>query len=69
VLDERRQLLAESPGVLGAQVDLVAGAFETEPHRLICRAAIQVVFQRDGYLLRHYLPPCRRPVSHRHHRQ
>lgn len=28
-----------------------------EPHYLICPAAIQIVFQRDDDLLRHYLPP------------
>jgi hypothetical protein len=49
--DERRELRAERGGVAGAQVDLVAGAAEPEPDRLIGRAAVEVVFQRDGYLL------------------
>jgi hypothetical protein len=31
------------------------GAVEPEPHRLIGRAAFQVVFHRDGYLLSHLL--------------
>src|SRR6266487_4508813 len=57
VLDERRELLAEGTGVRGAQVDLAVGAAEPEPHCLICRAAIQIVFQRDGDLLSHLLPP------------
>jgi len=57
VLDERREHRAQGTGVLGAQVDLVVGAAETEPHRLIRRAAIQIVFQRDGDLVSHLLPP------------
>src|SRR6266851_8979933 len=40
VLDERRELRAEGPGVLLAQVDLVIGAVEPEPHRLVRRAAV-----------------------------
>jgi hypothetical protein len=51
--DEGRELAAERPGVLLAQVDLVHRAVEGEPHRLIRRAAIQIVFQDDCYLLRH----------------
>src|SRR5712691_10179544 len=51
VLDERRELRAEGAGVLAAQIDLIFRALEAEPHGLVCRAAIQVVFQRDGYLL------------------
>src|SRR5712692_3048790 len=57
VLDERRELLAEGTGVLGAQVDLVVGTAEPEPHRLIRRAAIEVIVQRDGHFLSHLLPP------------
>src|SRR5689334_2037522 len=63
VLDERRELPAERRGVLSAQVDLVVGAAEPEPHRLIRRASINVVFQRDGYLLSHPRPPLLRSVS------
>jgi hypothetical protein len=53
VLDERRELPTERRGVLSAQIDLVLGAAQPEPHRLIRRASIKVVFQRDGYLLCH----------------
>jgi hypothetical protein len=38
VSDEGGELAAESGGVRGVQVDLVAGATEPEPHRLIRRA-------------------------------
>jgi 5-methylcytosine-specific restriction endonuclease McrA len=31
---------------------------EGEPHGLICRATGQVVFQGDGYFLRHHCLPC-----------
>src|SRR5215475_13232638 len=51
--DERCQPPAERGGVAGAQVNLVAGAADGEPHRLIGRAAVEVVLQGDGYLLRH----------------
>jgi len=34
--------------VLLAQLDLVRRAVEGEPHRLIRRAAIKIVFQNDG---------------------
>ena len=57
MLDIRRDLLAERGSVLLAQVDLVLGAAETEPDRLIGPAAIQVVFQRHRYLLCHPVPP------------
>jgi hypothetical protein len=53
VADEGLELAAERLGVLLAQVDLVRRAVEGEPHRLIRRAAIKIVFQNDGYLLRH----------------
>jgi hypothetical protein len=56
--DERCELPAERRRVAGAQVDLVGRAADGEPHRLIRRAASKIVFQRDGYLLRHRgLPP------------
>jgi hypothetical protein len=51
--DEGRELTAERLGVLLAQVDLVRRTIDGEPHRLIGRAAIKIVFQNDGYLLRH----------------
>jgi hypothetical protein len=53
VLDEWRELLTERIGVLLAQVDLVVRTAESEPHGLVRRAAIKVVFQRDGYSLGH----------------
>jgi hypothetical protein len=49
--------LAESAGVLLAQVNLVLRAAEPEPHRLDGRAAIQIVFELDRYPLRHPEPP------------
>ena len=59
VFDKGRDLLAERPGVLGAQLDLVAGAAEPEAHCLIRRAPIQVVLKCDGNLLCHPgLPTC-----------
>src|SRR5215470_12489954 len=57
-LDEGRELPAERVGVLGAQVDLIVGAAEPEPHRLIRRASVKVVFQCDGNLLGHPGLPC-----------
>jgi len=51
VLHIGRELLAERSAILGVQVDLIVGAFEGEPQGLRCRAAGQIVFQRDGYLL------------------
>jgi hypothetical protein len=53
VLDEGRKLLAEQASVRAAQVDLVVLAIEAEPHGLLCRAAVQVVLQRDGHFLSH----------------
>src|SRR5262249_39029846 len=53
VLDERCELLAERGRVLLAQVDFIVRATEREPHRLIRRAAIQIVFQGYGYSLSH----------------
>jgi hypothetical protein len=53
VLDERRELGAEGAGVLLAQVDFVRAAVEPEPHRLVGKAAVQIVLQRDGHLLSH----------------
>ena len=51
VLHIGRELPAERGTVLGIQVDLIIGALEGEPQGLRCRAAGQIVFQRDGYLL------------------
>src|SRR4249919_4033629 len=53
VFDERSDLPAERCGVLLARVDLVLGAAQPEPHRLIRRTAIKIVFQCDGNLLCH----------------
>jgi hypothetical protein len=39
----RDELLAESGGVVGVQVDLVASAVDTEPDRLIGWAAVEIV--------------------------
>jgi len=50
MLEVRRQLLAERLGVLLVQVDLVLRDAGREPHGLVGRAAIQVVFERDTYL-------------------
>jgi hypothetical protein len=44
VCDERCELPAERGGVAGAQVDLVLRAADPEPHRLIRRASIKIVF-------------------------
>src|SRR5262249_23759004 len=63
MLDERRELLAEGAGVLAAQINLIIRALEAEPHSLVRWAAIQVVLQRDGYLLSHINLPCRRWVN------
>src|SRR5258706_10884355 len=43
------QLCAEGAGVRAAQVDLAVGAVEAEPHRLVGRAAVQVIFQCNGH--------------------
>jgi hypothetical protein len=44
VIDKRRELFAELRGVLLTQVDLVFRATHAEPHRLIRRPAIKIVF-------------------------
>jgi hypothetical protein len=43
VLDEWCQLPVEGRGVL-VQVDLKLRTTDREPHRLICRATIEIVF-------------------------
>src|SRR5690348_10965397 len=53
VLKVRRELLAERGGVAGPEVDLIAGAIDGEPDGLIGRAAVEVVFEDDGYFLGH----------------
>src|SRR5215471_338498 len=53
MLDEGGQVLAERPGILLAQVDLVLRAADGEPHGLVSRAALQIVFERDCYLRCH----------------
>src|SRR5690349_17704894 len=57
VLDVRREQVAEHGGVLGAQVDLITGALDGEPHGLIRRAAGQVVLQHHRHFLRHHCLP------------
>ena len=47
------ELRAERGGVLGVQVDLIAGVLEREPDGLPGRAAGQVVLQDGGYFLGH----------------
>ena len=47
---------------LVAQIDLVLGTAQLEPHRLIGRAAIEIVDQSDGYLLSHLGLPSERWV-------
>jgi hypothetical protein len=44
MLDERCELLAERGGVPLVQVDLVLRAAECEPHGLVGRATIKIVF-------------------------
>ena len=57
VLDERRQPLAELPGVLGVQVDLVVRAVQPEAHRLLGRTAIKIIFYDDDFPAYHPRPP------------
>src|SRR5262249_33173104 len=70
VADEGSELFAQGAGVLSAQVDLIIRAREREPHGLVGRAAIEVVFQRDGHFPGHLDLPCTRwgactlPCSH-----
>jgi len=64
MVDEGCERLAELSSILGAQVDLVHGAADPEPNRLIRRTAVKIVFKRDGFLLRHPgLPDCNRLPS------
>jgi hypothetical protein len=44
MVDERRELPAELCGVLLAQVDLVFRAAHAEPHGLIRRPAVKIIF-------------------------
>src|SRR5690606_37851633 len=52
-IDEWRQRLAETVGILRAQVDLVLAAFERELHRRSSLGSIQVVDQLRDRLFRH----------------
>jgi hypothetical protein len=57
VLEIGCELLAERGSVLGVQIDLIIGAVEGESHRLLRRAAGQIVFEGYRYFLGHlYLP-------------
>ena len=47
VLDERLELRPESRGILGAQVNLVLSAAESELNCLLRRPAVKIVLQRD----------------------
>jgi hypothetical protein len=58
VLEERGELLAERGGVLLVQVDLIVRAADGEPHRLLRRAAIQVIVEGDSDFLGHLGLPC-----------
>src|SRR5262249_15720654 len=53
MVDEGGEVPAERPGVLLGQVDLVARPVQPEPHRLLGRASVEIVCQRDGYLRCH----------------
>jgi len=48
-----RERVAQRGGVLGAQVDLVAGAVQPEPDGSFCFAAVDVVQEQQLYFLRH----------------
>src|SRR5450631_3313848 len=63
VLDELGQRLPQRPGVLLAQVDLVAASVQTECDGLRGLTAVQVVHHRHGCLLRHSVPPHSRRVN------
>ena len=49
------------------QIDLILSAVQPEPHRLVRRATIKIVLQRDGDLLRHpgLLTPHRLPAPYK----
>jgi hypothetical protein len=47
MFDERRYPGPERRGVPLAKVDLVLCAADPEPHRLVRRVAVQIIFERD----------------------
>src|SRR5580658_10698362 len=47
VIDKRCQLRAEPARVHSAQVNLILRRTEAEPHRLLRRAAVEIVFESD----------------------
>src|SRR6266566_3948148 len=53
MIDERCELAAERRSVLLAQIDLIVRTIHPEPHRLVRRAPIKIIFELDGYLLCH----------------
>jgi hypothetical protein len=57
-------LFAERRGVHLVQVDLILRTTDREPHCLDCRGAVEIVFQRGGYLRRHLdlYDICQRPI-------
>jgi hypothetical protein len=57
MLNERGDHFTERSGVLLAQIDLILRASEPEPHSLIRRAAVKIVFQRDSYSPGHPILP------------
>jgi len=65
LLDEGCELATERTGVLFAQIDLIVGTVDPKPHRLIRRAAVKIVFERDGDLLCHLGLPDRLGYQHR----
>jgi hypothetical protein len=56
MLDERGQLAAEAPGMLGVQVNLKVLAVQPERNRLVSRTACQIVHELSLDSL-HSLPP------------
>ena len=52
MLNERSELLAETPSIPSAQIALIGGAVDPEPNRLVRSPAIDVILQHDGRLLR-----------------
>jgi len=51
MFNEGCELLPERPRILLVEVDLVLHAADPEPHRLVCRASIEIVFQRNVILV------------------
>jgi hypothetical protein len=56
-LDKRPQPLAELPGILAAQVDLIFRAVQPEANCLIRRTAVKIIFYDDDFPAYHPRPP------------